>query len=156
VTDRAKGYQRDCPRFYVNGHNGSKSSVRYLEDAHGCWIWQRTRNAQGYGRLWDRGKMRLAHVVWYERHVGPIPAGFVLHHTCGRGHDGCMNPAHLTPVTPAENARLGRGTKLNVAQVRQIRLIGVGGRRTKTDIARQFGVSDVQIHHILTGRCWAA
>jgi hypothetical protein len=98
--------------------------------------------------------MRLAHVVWYERAVGPIPRGLVLHHRCGRGHLGCMNPAHLIPVTPAENARLSRTTKLDPAQVAEIRLTYAAGGRTKTSLAREYGVSDVQIGYILSGRCW--
>jgi hypothetical protein len=87
--------------------------------------------------------------------VGPVPAGRVLHHLCGQGDAGCMNPTHLLPVTPAENAQLGRGAKLDGMQVAAIRELVSAGGRTKTSIAREYGVSDVQIHYIVSGRCWS-
>lgn len=154
VTDRRKGYQRDCPRLYVNGHNRRTTVALFLVDEAGCWIWQCTRNRAGYGRVRDNGRMQFAHRVWYERAKGPVPPGFVLHHTCGRGHDGCMNPDHLIPVTPAENARLRRGVKLDDTRATAIRDLVHAGGHTKTAIAREFGVSDVLVHYIATGRCW--
>ena len=154
VTDRRKRYQKGCSRLYVNGHNGRKSGEPFEIDERNCWVWLRSRNAGGYGRVRDGNKMRLAHIVWYERFVGAVPAGRVLHHICERGHEGCMSPWHLVPVTPAENARLGRGTKLVTEEVTKIRELVMEGERTKISIAREFGVSDVQIHHIAAGRCW--
>jgi hypothetical protein len=65
-----------------------------------------------------------------------------------------MNPDHLIPVTPAENARLRRGVKLDVTRATAIRELVRAGRRPKTAIAHEFGVSDVLIHYIATGRCW--
>jgi hypothetical protein len=41
----------------------------------------------------------------YELLVGPIPAGLVIDHLCRV--PSCMNPAHLEPVTNAENIRRG-------------------------------------------------
>ena len=154
VTDRCKGYLRGCPRRYLNGHAGVKSALPYLEDEQGCWIWQRTRNEQGYGRTRDGKKMRLAHRTLYEREFGAVPHGTVLHHLCGRGHLGCVNPRHMKPVKPSENARLGRAAKLRHDQVSEIRRLFEAGGHTKASLARQFGVSDVQIHYIISGRCW--
>lgn len=154
VTDRRKGYVKGCHRGYLPGHNRKRPAPDYLEDVLGCWIWQGTRNRAGYGRVRDNGKMRFAHRVWYGRAFGPIPPGLVLHHTCGRGHEGCMNPHHLIPVTPAENARLRRGIKLDKARAGTIRGLVLAGDQPKTAIAREFGVSDVLVHYIATGRCW--
>src|SRR5215207_587096 len=84
VTDRGKGYQKGCPRLYITGHNRRTSGPHFEIDERGCWIWLWSRNGAGYGRIRDGKKMRPAHVVWYERHIGPIPAGQVLHHLCER------------------------------------------------------------------------
>ena len=68
-----------------------------------CWRWVRSTNQYGYGqtKMWD--KNRLAHRVAYELWVGPIPDGLELDHLCSNRR--CCNPAHLEPVTQAENVR---------------------------------------------------
>jgi hypothetical protein len=98
--------------------------------------------------------MRLAHRVYYEAAVGPVPAGLVLHHVCGRGADGCVNPAHLVPVTPAQNARLRQGVKLDPSRAAAIRAAFAAGGRSKSSLAREHGVTDVLIHYVVSDRCW--
>lgn len=65
----------------------------------GCWIWQGPVNPQGYGKL----DFKLAHRFAFELLAGPIPDGLTLDHLCRRPL--CVNPAHLEPVTFAENMR---------------------------------------------------
>lgn len=61
--------------------------------------------AAGYGRVQHDGVPTPAYRVVYELAVGPIPAGLVLDHLCRV--IACVNPAHLEPVTHAENVRRG-------------------------------------------------
>lgn len=70
-----------------------------------CWLWLGSPH-HGYGlvRVGLR-KQRKAHRVAYELLVGPVPDGLVLDHLCRRKR--CINPAHLEPVTQAENIRRG-------------------------------------------------
>lgn len=85
---------RFWPRVDKNGPNG-------------CWIWTGTRAKTGYGTIGaDRtGWTLLAHRVAYEFVIGPIPEGLTLDHLCRVRL--CVNPAHLEPVTLAENKRRG-------------------------------------------------
>lgn len=76
----------------------------------GCWDWVGKRTGEGYGQAWSGGKWRPAHRLVYEEEIGEIPQGLVIDHLC-RNH-GCVNPAHLEPVTNWENVH-GRGIHRN-------------------------------------------
>lgn len=71
----------------------------------GCWFWTGAIDLKGYARFGLARKNRTAHRVSYELFVGPIPEGLSLDHLCRVRH--CVNPAHLEPVTNAENLRRG-------------------------------------------------
>jgi hypothetical protein len=70
-----------------------------------CWLWSGAKTGPGYGAInsGGRGTPVLAHRLSYEMLVGPIPEGLVLDHLCRVRN--CVNPAHLEPVTHAENLR---------------------------------------------------
>ena len=79
-----------------------------------CWNWTGCRS-EGYGRFHFEGRLMPAHRWSYEDAVGPIPEGLVIDHLC-RNHS-CVNPAHMEPVTNAENTR--RGIAADVIYARQ-------------------------------------
>lgn len=66
-----------------------------------CWEWLGYRSSEGYGVITMARKQRLAHRLSYEFNIGPIPDGLDLDHLCR--NRGCVNPAHLEPVTPRVN-----------------------------------------------------
>lgn len=76
-----------------------------------CWPFTGCLNPQGYGVVRFEGQARLTHRVAYILAVGPIPDGLSLDHLC-RTHN-CSNPAHLEPVTQAENTRRSPLMKFN-------------------------------------------
>lgn len=72
-----------------------------------CWISTFYLDPHGYTRIYvDKVRSTcLSHRVAYEALVGPIPDGLPLDHLCRM--PACVNPAHLEPVTQAENMRRG-------------------------------------------------
>ncbi len=80
-----------------------------------CWIWVGHVKKNGYGAMSvkDNGawKTKVAHRLWFEVAVGPIPAGLDLDHKCRNRR--CVNPGHLEPVTRSENLRRSPLMSLN-------------------------------------------
>lgn len=79
------------------------------EPNSGCWLWDASTSADGYGRVMLNGRVQNAHRVSYEIHVGPVPEGLVVDHLCR--NRCCVNPDHLEPVTERENFRRGYAGK---------------------------------------------
>jgi hypothetical protein len=109
--------------------------VRLMEKvsfaATGCWEWTGSVNDSGYGKfsLSTTQLSRRAHRVAYELLVGPIPDGLELDHLCR--NTICVNPAHLEPVTQAENVRRGlNAQKTHCAHGHEFTLENTGRHRS--------------------------
>lgn len=130
----------------------------------GCWLWDAGTTNGGYGAMWSRGQMRRAHVLSYEHHVGPVPRGMVVRHSCDV--PCCVNPVHLLVGTHADNARdkvernrlvVGErvhNSKLTPEAVLEIRHRAKLGLGTMA-LASMFGVSAPTICDIKARRTWA-
>jgi hypothetical protein len=153
-TDRYHGHVKGQPLRYIHGHTHRWRPTNHIEQDCGyetlCWVWQGRTDELGYGRL---GQSRLAHRAYYRMLRGPIPDDLELDHLCR--NPTCVNPAHMEPVTHAENLRRGAGTKLTTEQVCRIRrLLDMGV--VKASIARLFTISPQTIHDIDKCRSWTA
>ena len=84
----------------------------------GCWHWTGLLDPDGYARIMHLGQRGAGHrIVWQLLMGTTVPVGLVLHHRCherdrdcpgGRAclHRACLRPAHVSPLTPTEHARV--------------------------------------------------
>lgn len=171
-----------CQRHYsrwrshgdpLSGRVSPGLSKSYIRDVvltfagEGCLHWPYLLNDNGYARITDKsGGTELVSRRVCEMVHGPAPsADHYAAHSCGQGHEGCVNPKHLRWATPSENQmdRIAHGThglgernpmaKLTADQVRQIRTMQHLG---SPKVSRQFGVSEGAILMIWRGKTWAS
>lgn len=100
--------KEDSIRFWSH----VKAPVNIIE----CWIWQGSKNNQGYGGISFKGKALLAHRCAFEVVFGEIPKGRVIDHLCRNRL--CVNPYHMQVTTQKENVHRGNA------------LTGINSRKT--------------------------
>lgn len=131
-----------------------------------CLKWPFGVNDTGRGKVTVEGKaMSAPRAMCLLAHGEPPTPQHEAAHSCGKGHEGCVNPRHLSWKTTSENrmdmadhGTLPRGEAVNTAkltkdQVREIRRIG--SRMDRKDIASMFGVAPCTVWEIQTRRSWA-
>jgi hypothetical protein len=155
--------------------NTTTSFWKFVKKTDTCWLWQGVILSQGYGQFYLNKTTYRAHRFSYLLHHGEIPDGLVVMHSCD--NRACVNPAHLSLGTPADNskdmANKGRAAKgdehgthlhpesvwrgekvhgsiLKESQVKEIR----ERRKPRKQLAQQFGVSLSTIKAILARRLW--
>lgn len=102
------------PKLSLGASDTERALSKILCDIDSqCWNWQANKSG-GYGRfILSSRRSVAAHRFFYELLVGPIPEGLHLDHLCR--NRACVNPAHLEPVTQAENNRRAGALRGGVA-----------------------------------------
>ena len=144
------------------------------QNANDCWVWTATKTSYGYGSfrmgsLTDNTRRKeMAHRVAYMLSTGnDIPKGAVIMHACD--NPPCVNPAHLSVGTYAENGKAAYDrkrrastikpgeksprallTQENVDYIRQ-----VGYAKTARELALELNVGTSTITAIRTGQNWS-
>ncbi len=130
-----------------------------------CLMWPFSKNPKGYATLDVKGKsIKVSRIVCTRFHGPPPSKKHQAAHSCKK-NSGCVNRKHLRWATPSGNQqdRLLHGThnrgersaraKLTRKDVRRIRRLI--SKRTKVDIAKEYGVCAVAIADIQFGRTWS-
>lgn len=144
-----------------------KSINAFLLHVHktaSCWLWLASTDKDGYGWSSYFGQKK-AHRCSYVYYKGPIPSGLMVRHKCDT--PACVNPDHLILGTVIDNnkdctsrERQARGetsgkTTLTPEFIKQIRLSYREGVFTNV-IASTFGITNVAVTSIATGRTWSS
>lgn len=131
-----------------------------------CVLWPYRRDKYGYAVLRVGDKKTLAQIYICEKAHGPKPSQ--LHeaaHSCGNGHQGCVNGNHLRWATRSQNqmdrvnhGTSNRGEKNHLAKLTKADALFIKENYLKIptpDLASMFGVSLSTPHAIATGKTWA-
>lgn len=124
-----------------------------------CWLWQGSLHTWGYGQVRMVKGYMYAHRLSYILTHGDIPDGVYVCHSCDNPR--CVNPAHLWLGTPKENQAdmrsKGRGKfpmKLTETQVIEIREKYATGETSIPKLAREYGVANTTVFHVVARRTW--
>lgn len=135
--------------------------VGYAGDDCLTWPFSATR---GRGALQYMGKRwYAARLMCQLAHGEPPSPDHEAAHSCGKGHEGCTNPRHLSWKTRAQNrqdcanhgtnyraSRNASAGKLTYEQAVEIRALQ--GKEIADDVARRYGVSPTAIYLIWKGQ----
>lgn len=136
-----------------------------------CWLWTGSHGEDKhgqptYGQIMVASKRMGAHRFSFLLHGGTVPDGLEIMHACDTKL--CCRPSHLSAGTRSQNlldgfaAPANQGVcagenngraRLTWTDVHAIRAARAAGA-TQPDLARRYGVSQVQIHHIERGKRW--
>lgn len=143
-----------------------------------CINYSGPKNTYGYGIIYAYSRGKSFHILahrqaWEEQH-GPIPKGMCVCHKCD--NRACINVDHLFLGTHADNMRdktekgrqsrgerhslavqkgAPRGSDVHSARLTEKDVLEIyRSDRTERELAQAFGVSQVAIHYIKTGRTW--
>ena len=155
------------PLFVHERHQKRKRWIQEIIQGNvdDCIEWPFGRNETGRGIAFLNGRSTSApRVVCEMAHGKPPTPQHQSAHSCGNGHNGCVNPKHLRWATSSENeadkiehGTVMRGDKINTVKltesdVRTIRASFDRGAGVK--LATLYGVSPTAISRVRSGKSW--
>lgn len=156
-TTVAKIARQGDPRRWLEDH------VNY--DGKDCLTWPYARRPDGTAAINSRYSRQASRLMCILAHGEPEFANLQAAHSCGKGHEGCVNPTHLRWATPKANSldkrRHGtvvRGQEhpcatLSELDVRAIRFLS--NRFSLPEIATLFRIHVWTIKDIVHRNTWA-
>jgi hypothetical protein len=153
------------PHQTVKGSGASWIETHKGHAGDDCLAWPFGVSSNGYGSVNFHGKATTAsRAMCIAAHGEPTARGMDAAHSCGNGHNGCVNPNHLRWATRAENIAdmIDHGTanrgeihgraKLSETQAREI--MALKGKMLQKEIAKMFGVSRANISFVHSKNSW--
>lgn len=137
--------------------------VGYASDSCLKWPFNREHGKQGIIRVAGHGIIASRYMCMLA-HGNPPGPRHEAAHSCGKGHEGCVNPRHLRWALPVENCAdmIEHGTRaygqknpmhrLTEEEVLTIRELSE--TMTQRAIAAMFGVAQPTISNIVTRYRW--
>lgn len=133
-----------------------------------CVYWPYARNAAGYAVFGKkRGAIRsaiVARVACEIVHGTPADRSLEAAHSCGNGHLGCINPAHVTWKTSRENKadqiihgtrnRGDRNGRSKISSAVAQKILEMAVSRRNIDIALEVGLDPSTVSMIVRGKRW--
>lgn len=135
----------------------------FTKQSSGCWEWQGSCTADGYGKFWMDGKNVAAHRASFILNHRKNPDGKMVLHTCDNPR--CVNPDHLVLGTHRDNVlhmkernrflvgEQNGNSKITSDDARKIIKELLGGGKVRA-VARQFGHSRNLVKAISNKMTW--
>lgn len=131
-----------------------------------CLFWPYGKSGKGYGKVWIDGRYALVHRYVCTVANGPAPTPeHEAAHSCGKGHDSCISPIHLSWKTPSENAAdkflhdtHNRGERCGTSKLKEadvLQILALKDTLLQRELAGLFGVCRQTIGDIHARRRWA-
>lgn len=156
----------------VHKYTPRGAPLRFIEEValvhtgDDCLPWPFGRGGAGYGLLNVDGRAIIAsRYVCKRAHGDPPDDSFEASHSCSAGHEGCVNPHHVSWKTPLQNAqdKIDAGNSLrgelnptNVLTTDQVReILRLKGTIGAAKIGARFGVCETTVLNIHRRRKWA-
>lgn len=93
-------HARNQDNIVTHGDEWIERLGQRVKIINGCWLVD--GNASSYATVMVGGRQTPAHRATYEIKHGLIDPAMHVHHSCL--NPGCINPAHLAALTPADHA----------------------------------------------------
>lgn len=138
----------------------------HVEKTETCWLW--IGGSSRYPNFYyctESGKRTQdgAHRFSYRLHVGPIPDGLFVCHTCDVKH--CVNPGHLFLGTLADNVhdmcdkgKQPKGIRCGSAKLTEESVLAIRAKHADgvpfSVLGREFGVSVTQVARVARRMHW--
>lgn len=154
--------------YHAGLSRGLPAEARFFQRVRktdACWIWLGGRDVDGYGVF--RGAVgdvvfKRAHRFSYAYHTGDLTPGMHVLHSCD--NPCCVNPAHLSAGTNADNmrdkaqkgrSRVRKGQDAPQAILTDEQVLAIRrDPRPHTELAVEFGVTAQTIRDVKNLRSW--